>query len=200
MAAEQTALKHILAAAEHLHLALALGQVGVIIVHKLLGAGALHKVLGHAVHGLEIALPALGHLVPEALGGGGQVLAHLLLQLVELLGTIGQLNGAADGENVIHQIDAEEEGGCRDGVFFSDAEQPGHHRRIHHMAQQHAGQAEQETVEQADPAVDLNFFLAVIPPAHMKELFHEPAGEILQGGGEDHAAQEGENGVFQASM
>ena len=68
------------------------------------------------------------------------------------------------------------------------------------MAQQHAGQPEQDAVEQADAAIDLDFFLAVVPPAHVKELFHEPAGEILQRAGEHHAAQEGENGIFKASM
>ena len=68
------------------------------------------------------------------------------------------------------------------------------------MAQQYAGQAEQDTVEQADPPVDLNFFLAVIPPAHVKELFHKPTGEVFQRGGKNHAAQEGENGIFEAPM
>ena len=170
------------------------------MLHKLLGAGSFHKVPGHIVHGLKVTLSILGGLVPQALSGGGQVLAHLLLDLVELLGAVGELDGAADGEHVVHQINTEQERRRRNSVGVAHPEQPCHHRRIHHMAQQYAGQAEQDTVEQADPPVDLNFFLAVIPPAHVKELFHKPTGEILQGSGKHHAAQEGENGVFEAPM
>ena len=111
VAAEQAALEHVLSAAQELELTAALVQIGVIVRLQLLRALTFHELAGHAVHGLEIALSTLGHLALQIFGGGGQMLAHLLLELVELFGTVGELNGAADGENVVHEIDAEEEGG-----------------------------------------------------------------------------------------
>ena len=126
--------------------------------------------------------------------------ADLLPHLLQIVQTVGQLDGAADGEDVIHEIQAEEERGHRDGVGGADVEQPRHHRRIHNMAQQHAGQTEQQAVLQTDAAVELDLLAAVIPPAHMEDGLHKPAGEVLQRRGQRHARQKGQQGIFQAPV
>mgnify|MGYP001664637281 FL=1 len=68
------------------------------------------------------------------------------------------------------------------------------------MAQKDTGQTKQHAVKQTNAPVKLDFFLAVVPPAHVEQLFHEPAGEILQRGGKHHAAKKGQNGIFEAAI
>ena len=66
--------------------------------------------------------------------------------------------------------------------------------RMDYVAQYQAGQTEQNGVEQADPPTQIEAALAVVPPAHMEELFHGVAGDILYGRGEHHAHQKGGGG------
>ena len=184
MGAQQTALEHVCAAAQ-------LGQAQ----HPLLQifvAGlfqAVHQAAGKLLHPIAVQL---GLFV--------QVLADLLLELLQLVQPVGQLEGAADGQNVVHDIQAEDEGRHRHSVLPPNAHQPPQHRRVHHMAQQHAAQTEENAVGQADAAVDLILAVGVVPPAHVEDGLHHPAGEVLQGRGQHHAREKRQNGVLQPAI
>ena len=42
--------------------------------------------------------------------------------------------------------------------------------------------------------------VGIVPPAHVKNGLHHPAGEIFQGRGQRHTGQEGQNGVLQPAI
>ena len=67
-------------------------------------------------------------------------------------------------------------------------------------AEEDAGQAEEGGVQQADPAIEMEFILGVVPPAHVEELFHGEAGDIFYQGGQDRAQEEGQKGILAAAV
>ena len=68
------------------------------------------------------------------------------------------------------------------------------------MAQQHAAQAEENAVGQADASVELVLAVGIVPPAHVEDGLHHPAGEVFQGSGQRHAREKRQNGVFQPAI
>ncbi len=67
-----------------------------------------------------------------------------------------------------------------------------HHRHyagMDHLDEHHRKGAKGQGPQQAHPAVDVVPVFAIVPPAGMKQLFHPPGRDILQGAGEDHAGK-----------
>ena len=122
------------------------------------------------------------------------------MQLAQLAHLRAELDGAADGEHGVHQIDAEDEGRERHGDGRAEIHdvlpQPG----LDKVAQQHARKAKACGVQKAHTAIDLEFIIGVVPPAHVEDGLHHPAGEVFQGSGQRHAREKRQNGVFQPAI
>ena len=180
---------------EEVGAALQLGKAQLPLAHEVV-VGILktvHEVVGALLQTLLILLLQLS-------GGLRQVILDLLTQLVELVEAVRQLDGAAHGEGDVHQVQAGDERRGRDRIRRADAEQPRHDRRVDDMAQKTRAETEEKRICQADAPVELVFAVGVVPPAHVEEHLHDPAGEILQRGGEHHAGKERQNRIFQPAM
>ena len=68
------------------------------------------------------------------------------------------------------------------------------------MAQQHAAQTEKKAVGQADASVELVLAVGIVPPAHVENGLHHPAGEIFQGRGQHHAGEKRQKGILQPAI
>lgn len=68
------------------------------------------------------------------------------------------------------------------------------------MAQQHARKAKARGVQQADAAVDLEFIMRVVPPAHVEELFHDPAREVFEDRRDDRTEDECQHRVTETAV
>ena len=132
---------------------------------------------------------------------GFQLLGEFAVDGVELGEAATQLDGAADGEDDVRQVDRQEDQGQGDGsAGGQEVRQPEGDGGIGEVAEKDAGQAEEGGVQQADPAIEMEFILRVVPPAHMEELFHGVAGDVFHQGGQDGPQEEGQEGVFAAAV
>ena len=68
------------------------------------------------------------------------------------------------------------------------------------MAQQHARKAKARGVQKAHTAIDLEFIMRVVPPAHVEELFHDPAREVFEDRRDDRAEDECQHRVTETAV
>ena len=145
-------------------------------------------------------LAALGSTLGTLLAFFGDVIPDLALKLAQLAHLRAELDGAADGEHGVHQIDAEDEGRERHGDGRAEIHdvlpQPG----LDKVAQQHARKAEACGVQKAHTAIDLEFIMGVVPPAHVEELFHDPAREVFKDRRDDRTEDEREHRILEAAV
>jgi len=97
-------------------------------------------------------------------------------------------------------IDAEDEGRERHGDGRAEIHdvlpQPG----LDKVAQQHARKAKACGVQKAHTAIDLEFIMGVVPPAHVEELFHDPAREVFKDRRDDRTEDEREHRILEAAV
>ena len=127
------------------------------------------------------------------------MIPDLALKLAQLAHLGAELNGAADGKHGVGEINTGDERGKRHDHRAAEAEDVRPQPRVNDVAQQHAGEAEAGGVEQAHAAVDLELIVRVVPPAHVEELFHHPAGEVFQRAREQRTEQKGQKRVAEAA-
>ena len=97
-------------------------------------------------------------------------------------------------------MDDKGEKGQGDGGAAADqGVNQGHGPGVGEVAEKDAGQAKEGGVEQADPAVQLEAVVGVVPPAHVEQALHDAAGDVLHGTGEEQAEEEGEDGAGAAA-
>ena len=147
-----------------------------------------------------VAGTALGLALLALLTLFGDIVLELRLQLTQLAHLGAELDGAADGEHGVHQIDAEDEGRERHGDGRAEIHdvlpQPG----LDKVAQQHARKAKACGVQKAHTAIDLEFIMGVVPPAHVEELFHDPAREVFKDRRDDRTEDEREHRILEAAV
>lgn len=82
------------------------------------------------------------------------------------------------------------------GPRFTMLPQPG----LDKVAQQHARKAKACGVQKAHTAIDLEFIMGVVPPAHVEELFHDPAREVFKDRRDDRTEDEREHRILEATV
>ena len=183
--AEQTALEKALAVVERAELLLGFLTGG------LQAGGQL------AAAFLQLGMDGLAGLGRH----GFQLFGQLAVNGVEPGKASAQLDGAADGEDDVREIDGKkDQRQGNGGAGGQESGQPGGYGGIGEVAEEDAGQAEEGGVQQADPAIEMEFILGVVPPAHVEELFHGEAGDIFYQGGQDRAQEEGQKGILAAAV
>ena len=148
-------------------------------------------------------LPALGQLfqlgLQDPLLLGPQLLqlpGELLLDGVELGQAAADLDGAADGEDDVGQIEDQEDRRQGHGdPQVKEPQDPAVYDGGQPVTQRHAGQAKERAVEQAHPAPQVAEAVGVVPPAHVEQLLHGPAGDVLQCGGKQTTQEKGQHGA-----
>ena len=132
---------------------------------------------------------------------GFQLLGEFAVDGVELGEAATQLDGAADGEDDVRQVDRQEDQGQGDGnAGGQEIRQPEGDGGIGEVAEEDAGQAEKSGIQKTDATVDMKFILGVVPPAHVEELLHQIAGHVLHGAGQHRACGKRHQGIGAAAQ